>query len=632
MEYKMKCNVCGKVFCYTDEDLQKNASNAGLGALSALGSLASTLGGGTIFHTHHLQGQADRYTDKIVDYNQCPYCHSRSLSVFTGNAEEDTKVVKAVTINTSASTESLLKRVFIFLEDGEWETADVYCEACLDKDPESAKAYLGKLMSELHVSTLEQLKNCSKPFDNNSNYQKILRYADDDLKNTLVGYIRQIRINNENAQKDSILFKAKSAMSRTTVSDYEEAVKLLRSIPGWKDADEQVSTCLNRIEELKLKEVADKLEHERLAKIEREEEKKRTKRHLKTAIIITPIVLVVVVFLVVLNAIIIPTSKQKAAYQHAAELLASGEIAQAAIEFGKLGDYSDAREQSFMLWDNVAKRDSIVLLGSRVIGLKADGTVIAVGSDVEKNVCNFSNWREIIALAATYDYTVGLQSDGTVVVAYDYSKPNLTDWSDIVAISAGYYHVVGLKADGTVVAFGENNEGQCNVSDWTDIVSIAAIGEYTLGLKSDGSVISTSTSYDPYGEEKISDWGNITAVSGSPWHSVGLKADGTVVAIENSWKTDPVLCDVSTWTNIVEISACNALTAGVKSDGTIVIAAEYPDGYEVSNWEDIVSVAVEDCIIVGIKKDGKIVATGSHITEDYYGQSEILNWKNIKVQ
>ena len=70
MEYKMKCNVCGQIFCYTDEDLKKNASNAGMAALSSLGSLASTLGGGTVFHTHHLQGQADRYSDKVVDYPQ----------------------------------------------------------------------------------------------------------------------------------------------------------------------------------------------------------------------------------------------------------------------------------------------------------------------------------------------------------------------------------------------------------------------------------------------------------------------------------------------------------------------------------------------------------------------------------
>lgn len=79
-EHRMRCNVCGHIFCYTDKDLAKNTGNAGLGAIAAIGGLASILGGGTIFHTHHLQGQADRYTDKIVDYSRCPSCHSNNIS------------------------------------------------------------------------------------------------------------------------------------------------------------------------------------------------------------------------------------------------------------------------------------------------------------------------------------------------------------------------------------------------------------------------------------------------------------------------------------------------------------------------------------------------------------------------
>lgn len=79
-EHRMRCNVCGHIFCYTDEDVKKNLGNAGMGALTALGGLASALGGGSIFHTHHLQGQADRYTDKIIDYSRCPSCHSNNIS------------------------------------------------------------------------------------------------------------------------------------------------------------------------------------------------------------------------------------------------------------------------------------------------------------------------------------------------------------------------------------------------------------------------------------------------------------------------------------------------------------------------------------------------------------------------
>ena len=79
-EYRMRCNVCGHIFCYTDKDLTKNIENAGVEAIAAIGGLASILGGGTIFHTQHLQGQADRYADKIVDYSRCPSCRSTNIS------------------------------------------------------------------------------------------------------------------------------------------------------------------------------------------------------------------------------------------------------------------------------------------------------------------------------------------------------------------------------------------------------------------------------------------------------------------------------------------------------------------------------------------------------------------------
>lgn len=354
MEYKMKCNVCGKVFCYTDEDLKKNATNAGMGALSALGGLASALGGGTIFHTHHLQGQADRYTDKIVDYNQCPYCHSRSLSVFTGNAEEDTKVVKTVTINTSASTESLLKRIFIFLEDGEWETADAYCEACLDKDPESAEAYLGKLMAELHVKVQGELENQAKPFDNNANYRKAVRYADDELRNTLIGYINYINNRNENTRKDNVLRDAKAKMTGKAISNYEEALSLFASIPGWKDADEQKSICQSKIAELKAKEEADRLERERLAEIEREKAEKeaavaraKAKKTKKLLVILIPIVTIIALLLAILPGMV----NQSRAYNDAIMLLDSGNTIAAYEALVALDGYKDSSDLAKSIYE-----------------------------------------------------------------------------------------------------------------------------------------------------------------------------------------------------------------------------------------------------------------------------------------
>jgi tetratricopeptide (TPR) repeat protein len=90
-------------------------------------------------------------------------------------------VKETVVTGGNANVDSLLKRVFIFLEDEDWESADEYCEKVLDIDPENGQAYLGKLMGELRVSNKVALKNVAQPFNDRNNYQKVMRYGDEAL-------------------------------------------------------------------------------------------------------------------------------------------------------------------------------------------------------------------------------------------------------------------------------------------------------------------------------------------------------------------------------------------------------------------------------------------------------------------
>jgi alpha-tubulin suppressor-like RCC1 family protein len=63
---------------------------------------------------------------------------------------------------------------------------------------------------------------------------------------------------------------------------------------------------------------------------------------------------------------------------------------------------------------------------------------------------------------------VGLKADGTVVAVgrNDNGQCDVTGWTGIVQVSAGDSHTVGLKYDGTVVAVGYNAYWQCNVTGW----------------------------------------------------------------------------------------------------------------------------------------------------------------------
>lgn len=193
-----------------------------------------------------------------------------------------------------------------------------------------------------------------------------------------------------------------------------------------------------------------------------------------------------------------------------------------------------------------------------LVGLHSDGTVVANGwsgwstagstsinyNDGGGDECKVSGWSQITDIAAGDSLTVGLKSDGTVLVAngYDGDEYNTTGWNAISNISVGSRHIVGLKSDGTVVATGRNSSGQCDVSDWTDIVSIAAGGDFTLGLRSDGTVVAAGDNED--GQCNVSNWDNIIAIWTGYNYSIGLKSDGTFVAVGNN---ESGKCNVSNW-------------------------------------------------------------------------------------
>ena len=305
----------------------------------------------------------------------------RGIRKVVADTDSQEKTVReSVAVNSgNANEESLLKRAFMFLEDGDWSAADEYCEKVLDIDPENARAYLGKLMAECRACRMEDLQNCEQPFDGNGNYNKILRFADPKLIETLKGYIAHINERNKNARltgiynravsamneansengykaaaeifktvpgfkdadslvekcldnaeicrKDALYNSARSQMTGNIIRNYESAIRMLESISGWKDADEQINTCQLKIKELKL-------EDERKAEEQRIAVEKAKKKAKKVFIAIASVACVCAVFLILLKTVIIP--KQK--YNQAIELISSGDYDSAYELLEEIGD------------------------------------------------------------------------------------------------------------------------------------------------------------------------------------------------------------------------------------------------------------------------------------------------------
>jgi hypothetical protein len=80
---------------------------------------------------------------------------------------------------------------------------------------------------------------------------------------------------------------------------------------------------------------------------------------------------------------------------------------------------------------------------------------VAAGSGLTGK-CDVQDWRNIIAISAGDSHSVGLKADGTVVAvgSNDGGRCNVSGWRNIVAVSAGLQATLGLKADGSLVSAG----------------------------------------------------------------------------------------------------------------------------------------------------------------------------------
>ncbi|MBQ5328246.1 MAG: tetratricopeptide repeat protein [Oscillospiraceae bacterium] len=299
MEYIKKCKVCGHVFCYTDKDVKDNTLNAAMGVFSAIGQIGAAIGGTTL-DMHMAASNNERVQSKITDFDKCPVCHSVNLEFITReelnkiNSASAVKNLSEIKINANASAESLLKRANLFLEDGEWDTASAYCDAVLDMEPENAEAYLGKLLAELKVSKKEKLINQFEPFSDNINYKKVVRFANDNLKNEVLGYINSINIRKENAQLEKLYNEAKTAFnSACSADDFKSAAEKFKLVAGYKDSDELYSKCTEREEEERIKEE----ERAEIKKAEQEKLVNKRNRNMKIGFSLVVIFAVAMLFL-----------------------------------------------------------------------------------------------------------------------------------------------------------------------------------------------------------------------------------------------------------------------------------------------------------------------------------------------
>ena len=176
---------------------------------------------------------------------QCPYCGTRQTLYSDSYSDE-------ISDEQRRKIDSLLKRVFILLEDGEFKKADKYCERVLDVDPENALAYLGKLMAEKRVNSREDLADCEESLWLSNNYYRSVIYAESDLKSELESYEAKINARLENKKNERDYNYALSIMK---TADNEDALRTIANmfmrIKDYKNSYSLAQECINRADEMK---------------------------------------------------------------------------------------------------------------------------------------------------------------------------------------------------------------------------------------------------------------------------------------------------------------------------------------------------------------------------------------------
>lgn len=367
--------------------------------------------------------------------------------------KQKAKVVKETLVSGSDSNlpnvDSLLKRAFMFLEDGDFKSADEYCDKVLDINPECAEAYLGKMLSYLELEKESYLADLEDTFDDADFFDKVMRFADHDLKIRLDGYLKEIKdakaIDMEEKQRRITLLakRRKEVQSLTNLISASTFHYL-----GVKSDGTVIAVGCNDHGQCNVGKWRD----------------------------------------------IVSVS---AGLNYSLGLKSDGTVV--AVGCNNHGQC------------NVSKWRDIVSVSAGdecSFGVKSDGTVVAVGSNVFER-CNVGKWRDIVSVSSAGTHSLGLRSDGTVVAT---GKDNWGTWDvedleDVVFVSVFDSRFICVKSDGTVVANGSYNYEIENSKDYKDIVSVSA--KRFIGLKSDGTV----AKFDSNACDAVVNWQNIVAIS-----------------------------------------------------------------------------------------------------------------------
>lgn len=169
---------------------------------------------------------------------------------------------ETVVITSNTNVDPLLRRIGMFMEDGDFTSAMEYCEKALDIYPECAQAYMYLVLAKRKLKSADQLLGTETDLKlmEDRDFQKVLRFGDDSFTKDFRNIVRENEYRTTISRYDDLL-EEELREGKVPLASIRELIARFSTMSGYKDSDEYIELLERKMTALRINEVAEQLKN-----------------------------------------------------------------------------------------------------------------------------------------------------------------------------------------------------------------------------------------------------------------------------------------------------------------------------------------------------------------------------------
>lgn len=226
MEYYRRCNVCGNIACYTDQDLRNNNSQAMISGMAALGATVNAFAG-TRYDMYEMNKISNNAGSKVVNYQKCNHCGSVDTFLVT-------KKFAQFANKNKYDENVLIDEASKYLSSSDFENAFCFANVACHEDESCYEGYLIKFLASYGINNIKDINKIKDDFSDNQHYINLYRCSDNTLRKLLSTICNNNKIR---IAKEKAFELLKQDLDEVNLEDIKKICNLLQDAGLTDDAD-----------------------------------------------------------------------------------------------------------------------------------------------------------------------------------------------------------------------------------------------------------------------------------------------------------------------------------------------------------------------------------------------------------